>query len=113
MGICIKQVVITHPLSVHSIATEFPRLLKTWEIWKMAEKKNTCMEKSWNLKNNEIMYHGKNMEFCYEMPVWISKAPFFSSLARQVLINIFLIFNRAIQNNFSSSENKIISYFAI
>ena len=29
-----------------------------------------CMEKSWNLKNDEISW--KIMEFCYEMPVWMS-----------------------------------------
>ena len=60
----------------------------------MAEK-NPCMEKSWNLKNDEIW---TNLGIFLEMPVWMSWALCFSSfalLARQVLIN-FLIFNRTI-----------------
>ena len=41
---------------------------------KMA-KKNPCMEKSWNLKNDEISW--KNHGIFYEMPVWTSLGFFF------------------------------------
>ena len=53
------------------------------------------------------------MEFCYEMPVWMSLG-FISFLARSARsINIdkqSSVFSKGIQTNLSSSENKIIPW---